>query len=248
MKNYEYDDYDDCEEDILYLYQLRHQTNVLGLDIVSKKLKANYERLEKLYNSNIHGSTYIGDFIHYDNEKFEAKFKDLVNESIKIENEKELTIIKNIDLIYQLQKSRKKFCGIGTNKIKRRLNKLMKDDNIAKCIRLLLEIEDCNIQAKKSYGKYSDRYYNKKSNLILELIEIFKNNNFLFGYQISNLKSINHVIFFELPECEQISFHCNLNINGMKKYEKEWDGKINSTLEKLEKFIVSNYNDITINK
>ena len=32
----------------------------------------------------------------------------------------------------------------------------MKDDNIAKCIRLLLEIEDCNIQAKKSYGKYSD--------------------------------------------------------------------------------------------
>jgi hypothetical protein len=104
--------------------------------------------LENLYNSRIHGSTYIADFIS-DDKNFNIKFKYFKNESRKIENTKEFARIKNNELIYQLQSSRENFCGIGTNKIKRRLNKLSKTDIIAKSIRLLLEIEDCNIQAKK---------------------------------------------------------------------------------------------------
>ena len=63
-------------------------------------------------------------------------------------------LYKNSLLVEDLEDLRTDALGIGTNKIKRRLNKLAKEDNIAKIIRLMIEIEDVNILAKKYYGKY----------------------------------------------------------------------------------------------
>lgn len=82
-------------------------------------------------------------------------------------------IAKNQNLIRDLQIARDKFLGIGTNKTKRRLNKISETDVVAKAVRIALEIEDKNIQAKNSYGKYKDKIYNEKENLIEELIDLF---------------------------------------------------------------------------
>lgn len=98
--------------------------------------------------------------------------EDLIKERIEIRENRDLRIRKNAELINILQEKRNSFCGIGTNKIKRRLNKLSKTDYVAKAIRLLLEIEDKNIQAKNSYSKYKDKIYNKKYELIHELIDM----------------------------------------------------------------------------
>lgn len=140
---------------------------------------------------------------------------------------------KNDELIYDLFENRKTFLGIGTNKTKRRLNKLAKCDPIAHSYRIALEIEDISIQAKKCYGSYRERKYEQKANLILDLIDICKNNNFVCGYQESDNYSCNYVLYFELPHTEQISWH-SITKYDLPLYNKNWDGKINSTLSKLE--------------
>ena len=152
---------------------------------------------------------------------------------------------KNESLIFDLMYKRTNCLGIGTNKLKRRLNKLIKQGNdIAKAYRLAFETEDVNIQAKNCYGKYRTKKYEQKVNLIHLLISVFVENNWVFGYHNTNNYSTNYIIFFELPNCEQISFHVNINIKGIPKYEKEWDGKINSTLDKLCKAIELLYPEI----
>lgn len=51
-----------------------------------------------------------------------------------------------------------------------------------------------------------------------------------------------NIVYFELPDCEQISFHCTFkNPKELPRYEKEWDRKVNSTLGKLETAISKNY-------
>ena len=142
---------------------------------------------------------------------------------------------KNNQLIYQLKTNRTKFAGIGTNKAKRRLNKLAINSILAKAVRLALEIEDKNISAKNSYGKYRNKIYNQKTELILELCKIFKEQNWIYGTQKSEVPAATKVIYFEIPECEQISWHFSPTIGKyIPIYEKEWDKKENSTLSKLE--------------
>lgn len=43
-------------------------------------------------------------------------------------------------------------------------------------------------------------------------------------------------MYFDLPLGNQISFHSTVKRN-IPAYEKEWDGLVNSTLDKLEKEI-----------
>lgn len=139
------------------------------------------------------------------------------------------------DLIYILKEKRKTFASIGTNKAKRRLNKLSKENEVAKAIRKALEIEDKNILAKDHYGKYKDKIYNVKNILILELVHIFKENKWVYGIQKNKDPFPPHIIYFEIPNCEQISWHFDANKLGLPKYNQEWDKEENSTLRKLEK-------------
>jgi hypothetical protein len=145
---------------------------------------------------------------------------------------------KNQLLVEQLAKKRENFAGIGTNKAKRRLNKLALTSSIAKAIRLSLEIEDKNMLAKKYYGKYRDKIYKKKAELILDLCKIFKEQNWVYGTQKSKVPDTTHIIYFEIPGCEQISWHFSCNKKDLPIYEKEWDGKQNSTIGKLEKIAI----------
>ena len=104
--------------------------------------------------------------------------------------------------------------------------------------RIALEAEDKNITAKESYGKYVDKIYKEKERQIAALAELCKEHGWIYGKQESDVRNASHIVYFELPGCEQISFHTNLDVEGFPEYEKDWDGLECSTLPKLEKSIL----------
>lgn len=138
-------------------------------------------------------------------------------------------------LVNSLESKRDDFCRIGTNKTKRRLNKLIDSNPIAKAVRLALEIEDKNICAKKYRGTCSDKIYHQKSELIEQLVAVFQANpEWVYGVQDSDVGATSHIIYFEIPWCRQISWHFSTE-KKYPEYTKAWDKLTNSTLGKLEK-------------
>ena len=139
-------------------------------------------------------------------------------------------------------------CGnIGTRRVKLFLNtKIKEGDKVANAYRLALEAEHKNIDAKNSYGKYKDKIYEQKRLVIDELISLCLENDFVCGYQDSNVRDTNFIIYFELPDMRQISFHSDIPnelFSKMKEYEKDWDGEVNSTIAKIECAIEKRYHD-----
>lgn len=233
--NFDDDEFIDINA-IEHLYELRHACNVYDLKTVASTLKVSKPRIERLYNSNIHGSNYILDFIKSSDNEFNLNFVKLEKEAKEHLVSKYEALDKNQKLIEKLKFGRVNFAGLGTNKSKRRLNKLSVNNFIAKAVRIALEIEDKNISAKNSYGKYKDKIYDQKQKLILELCKLFKSQNWIYGIQNSNNYSASHVIYFEIPGCEQISWHFSPDKNyNFPEYLGKWDEKENSTMEKLEK-------------
>ena len=153
---------------------------------------------------------------------------------------------KNEALVNQLAKKRQHMCGVGTRKLKLFLNKLIKEgDTVAEIFRTALEIEDENIVAKQN-RYYADKHYAKKEELIGKLVDLCLKENVLFGIQNVDGRETNHIMYFELPHCQQISFHCTLDQNTIEKcplYEKEWDKQVNTTLPKLERAINEIYGE-----
>jgi len=227
---FEYDDYEEeiDVKNIKHLYELRHSCNVFGSDYVSKELNISNDKILNLYYSKIHGSTKLKEFFSVSDQEFQNMIDKYEQEIIDVEN-------KNLQLIEDLKESRKLFAGIGTNKAKRRLNKLAKNNPIAKAVRLAIEIEDKSISAKNSYGDYKEKIYNQKYNYIIKLCELFEQQKWIYGIQNSDIKMISHVIYFEIPDREQISWHITLKeFSKFPIYKKDWDNKKNSTIKKLE--------------
>lgn len=214
---------------ITHLYELRHFVNCNSLIEASNEMNLKVDYIEELYDSDIHGSQYIGGIT---NQNFDSKFKQLLKNTIDREKNIEQTYIKNNNLVQSLKKKRKTFCNLSTNKVKRRLTKI--NTTLSNTYRLAFEIEEVNILAKDSSPFYKDLLYKKKNYLIQDLIDICETEFWKYGMQTDNSNSFhNKVIFFELPNCEQISWHYD-TYKQIKKYDKEWDKKINSTLNKLE--------------
>lgn len=153
---------------------------------------------------------------------------------------------KRSELICQLIKERADMCGIGTRSVKLILNKKIKEgDDIAKLYRIAVEAEDSNIKAKKYFGEYRDKYYNDKMYYITLLIEECKQReDVVFGYHNNEASFPSHIIYFDLPGCEQISFHCSIPKElrqGIPHYDGVWDRNENSTFPKLERAIADRY-------
>lgn len=151
------------------------------------------------------------------------------------------------DLIDQLSEKRDTFCGIGTRKAKIRLNKLAKSNLTALLYRKSLEIEGKNIQAK-AWSHYREKYYDEKSNLINELVNICLDNKVKVGYSSAETDYCGYVeplyiVYFDLPGCEQISWH-SFSKPKCPLYDGVWDGLRNSTLPKLEKAISKEFPEI----
>lgn len=159
---------------------------------------------------------------------------------------------KNTRLIEIMNQKRTTMCGIGTRLLKVRLNNLIKKgDKIAKLYRLVIEIEDINVRAKKRANtKYQAYAYTKKDAVIKELLDVCaeyvrEGIDITYGKQEVDNPKTNYVVYFDLPNMEQVSFHTNLmweEAKNVPDYEKEWDGKINSTLDKLEVTLNKTYN------
>lgn len=149
------------------------------------------------------------------------------------------------DLVCQLDSMRDKMCGIGTRKLKNFLNRKVKEgDDVAMLYRQAIQIEDVNISAKK-YHNYSDDYYAEKSKLIEKLLDLCASRSDVkYGYQDNAEDFPAHIVYFELPGCEQISFHCDLDHpSSVPHYDGKWDDQTNSTLPKLEVAILKLYGE-----
>ncbi len=138
------------------------------------------------------------------------------------------------ELVRQLETARAQFCGIGTRKVKLELNRIGLSCATARAFRIALEIEDCSTQGKKYMGsEWSDKKYREKGDLIEKLCKLCAIEGWTYGKQKSGSYHTKWIVYFELPSCEQISFHTNLSID-IADYPFEWDGKTSSTLRKLE--------------
>ena len=123
------------------LYELRHYSNVMGDDYVASKLRMSTDRFDRLKYSDLNGRVYIDDLFKCSDKSFNDKFNQLIDEEEEKQNNIYLAQLKNDELIEQLHENRTEFLGIGTRKIKIRLNKLSKDNIILKVIRLMMEIQ-----------------------------------------------------------------------------------------------------------
>ena len=138
-----------------------------------------------------------------------------------------------------LIQARSQFAGIGTRKAKLVLNKRAKVDVYARALRIALEIEDANLTAKRYFGgncggyTYAQISYEKKCANIEALIEIAKSKDWAFGVQPSDVGNTTHIIYFELPGVGQVSWHYSAT-QLLPVYLGQWDGKVGSTLPKLE--------------
>ena len=140
-------------------------------------------------------------------------------------------------LVRQLESARDNFCGLGTRKVKFHLNRQGEKHPIARAFRLALEIEDCSTQAKKyRLSEWTTKKYKEKSELIEKLIRLCEIEGWRYGKHNSDNFQTKHIVYFELPGCEQISFHTNLRFE-ISEYPNQWDGKKQSTLPKLESAI-----------
>lgn len=149
-------------------------------------------------------------------------------------------------LICDLEEKRKTFLGVGTKKTKLALNKIAKTELNAKLLRLALEVEDKNINAKK-YENYRQKYYDEKKDILKSLVKLCDENDIKVGISEDKNDEYLNILYFELPYCEQISWHVTKEdgFYDVKPYEGEWDGKTESTLPKLENAILKLFKDLS---
>ena len=163
---------------------------------------------------------------------------------------KEQALYKNWCLVDEQIDMRESVCGVGTRKIKVFLNqKVKKGDKIAELLRVALELNDVNVSAKRYWGDYKRDYYSKKEDLIRDLNHLYRENGELdYGYHYNPGRLTTHIMYYELPNGQQISFHCTLrDTTKIPLYGKEWDRLENSTYQKLECAIMEMYGN-EINK
>ncbi|MBP3662478.1 MAG: hypothetical protein J6J25_05165 [Bacteroidales bacterium] len=157
---------------------------------------------------------------------------------------REQALYKNWCLVDEQIDMRESFCGVGTRKIKVFLNqKVKRGDKVAELLRVALELNDVNVSAKRYWGDYKRDYYSKKEDLIRELNHLYRENGELdYGYHYEPGRLTTHIMYYELPNGQQISFHCKLwDTTKIPLYGKEWDRLENSTYQKLECAIMEIY-------
>lgn len=140
-------------------------------------------------------------------------------------------------LVEILEEARILFAGVGTNAAKRRLRKLSASSPLAGAALLALLAEDYSTQGKKYAGKWSRRCYERKHAILMDLAALCWQHAWPFGVHADPGGGTTHVIYFDLPGCDQISFHVTLSADhGLPAYAGQWDGRRASTMAKLDRF------------
>lgn len=129
------------------------------------------------------------------------------------------------------------FASRGLRSAKIMLGKLAKKGNdVALALSIATTAELFSIRAKKAwrYGDDRPKYYKKKAKQIAKLIKLAQKNGWTYGTHQSDSTRTSHIIYFEIPGCEQLSYHYTPSKDIILPiYEKEWDQKRNSTIKKL---------------
>ena len=208
-----------------------------------KKVKENWKKVKKLvevkqvkksYYTDITAEEFferknIKEFItNIEYEWFKIKEQDAEFKIKKEERQKRYE-----EKMKKLKELRKTALWVWTRKIKIRLNKLAKQwDNIAKLLRLLLELEDINIKAKQTIPYYRDKVYKMKDWHIKEVITFLKEINYDKDYWFKKDTDLDNeamVFYFDLPWTdEQVSWHTYNNNSIIPEeylkieYKKDW--------------------------
>lgn len=93
----------------------------------------------------------------------------------------------------------------------------------AKYVFMLLCLCEENREAKgRKSKKEKKRHYIEKDRMILELINYCETFGYVYGLLPSLNFRIDSVVFFELGDGTQISFHCKIHGHGFRRYDKPW--------------------------
>ena len=127
------------------------------------------------------------------------------------------------------------FAGSRLFEVLSDLEAMATDNPLAKAYYLALRTEIANRRAKKHKGDMQNKLYKEKVLWINQLISHCQMKNFrVERSKTTDLAGPADVLFCYLPECEQISWHCNLGSLPLPQTNEEWDQKKFSTLRKLE--------------
>lgn len=230
--------FNDNPELVTDVSKLRHYVNCHGKKKIVEWLGMTKEQLSEVIQW-CTGRTTI--------DEVKTNFVELVKIRKEEEKRKREAEKKNRELVKRLAEMRESMCGMGTRKVKLFLNKRIKQgDKVAELYRVALETEDYNIKAKDTNPFYQDKVYRKKHEYILKLVSLCQSMEIVYGWQPSDVRGVNAVMYFDLPGVEQISFHTEMSEEEKKNnptYPGEWDGKQQSTLWKLEVAIKGKYFD-----
>lgn len=145
---------------------------------------------------------------------------------------------KDKDLASILSLIRLDALGIGTRKIKHRLNH-RSHLPIGKALRLSLEVEDKATQAKISTYPTRSLKNQEKDALIEDLIIHAMQNNWKVGRQVVRYGNTRDLVFVTIPDGSTLSWLCNLSdYRGIPKCANTWDRIDNFTkiFDMIKKF------------
>lgn len=133
--------------------------------------------------------------------------------------------------------------GVGYKEVLRQLNERVDNSpkgRLAWIFMQLMEVFLLSQVASDKKGKEKASVYKQKDEKVRSLVEFCEAHNFNIGADSSNRNMPHPVIFFDLPNCEQITI-CSSVAHGMKEWMGEsWDGKRGSSFPKIERAILNN--------
>ena len=135
------------------------------------------------------------------------------------------------------------YCGgYSLKNTKIGLFSIMENDALAELYFLLLSAQHFNVLAKMHNGSMRTNHYAKKYYFVTSALKLCMENQIKCGVtkNMSETCDISHIVYFDVPEAGQISFHMNFideEASRYPEYTNEWDGLDNSTFDKLREGI-----------
>lgn len=123
-----------------------------------------------------------------------------------------------------------------------KLTRLSRTQPLALAYRLALELEDVNVRTKQYRGsRWESHYYDEKERLLIELVTLCKHWNYTHG---TRYEDGTNVLYFDLPHCEQLSWHIRQFELSVPPYAKKWDGQRDATFSKIVACVARVYPEI----
>ena len=166
------------------------------------------------------------------------------------EREADMCTIAPNRLMDLYERKKNTFCGIGIRACKHLLNCLIKRGSTkAALYKALLDTECSYVYmfkytacARSFATQYTENYYRK----VQELLDICLSCIVKRGYIDAESFGMDSIVFMDVPEVGQVSYHTCLNPETKKQmniYDTEWDGNTDGIFIKLENAILKTFSE-----